>query len=97
MNTALNGTNCTAPFRYQIGATDDAVTDVTLGIWRNCYFCNGDGTNSWVITNFTLPSTGDRLVTGISMWTSDTSGATYLKKSVDKTLTKFVGDDIKAN
>jgi len=46
------------------------------------------------MTTFTPPSTGDRLVTGITWWASDDNGATFLKREAGKSLTKFIGSDI---
>ena len=67
-----------------------------MGDWRNCWFCDGVDDDKWTITTFTPPSTTDRLVTGISMWTSDDSGASFLKRSSGFTITSFVGENIAA-
>lgn len=49
------------------------------------------------MSGFTPPVTADRLVTGISWWSSDSSGISWLHRSYWSTITKMVGMDIAAS
>lgn len=49
------------------------------------------------MTGLTPPVTADRLITGISWWSSDSNGATWLHRKGAATKTKMIGMDVAAS
>jgi len=43
---------------------------------------------------FTPPSTNDRLITGISWWSSDSDSKSWLKRKGAKSVTEMIGMDV---
>lgn len=46
---------------------------------------------TWGMSGFTPPVTNDRKITGISWWSADSTGKTWLQRKADKTLTNMIG------
>ncbi len=80
-------------FDYTVGNDDDSVVLISQKIKRQCFYCTGVSgtTQTWTMKTFKTPVTSTRKVSGLSVWTADTSRNTRYTPSSTATTTVMFG------